>query len=299
MHNPNKLLLLRPKHFGFNDETAANNYFQKESNSRQKLATKAIEEHQNLTDLLSEKNIEFFIINDLEGIQNPDAVFLNNWFSIQPNGTMVIYPMWAKNRRSEIHPEQIKQITQYSQPKSIFDFSDESNNNLFCEGTGSLIFDHDKKLVYASVSERTTAAMVSKISQKIGYDHFTFRATDQSGNLIYHTNVLLSIGENIILLCSDAIENPIERQMLLKSLDEEGKVLINISFHQLNHFCANVLEVNNRKGEAVLLMSETAANNFTKEQLDLMQSLVEIAHCPIPTIEHFGGGSLRCLLARG
>jgi hypothetical protein len=299
MQNPTKLLVLRPNHFGFNTETAANNYFQKNNESQQQLNNIAIEEHNNLIRLLQENEIDYNIINDLKTVENPDAIFLNNWFSIQPNGSMVIYPMWAKNRRSEIHPSQIDQIKDIAKPNAIYDFSDEYENDQYCEGTGSLIFDHEEKLIYASVSQRTSAALVAKIAKKIGYDHFSFRATDQNGNLIYHTNVLLSIGKKIVVLCSDAIENPIEKNMLIKSLEKRDKTIIDINFIQLNHFCANVLEVSNRHGEAILLMSETAAKHFNPEQMTLMRSLVKVAYCAIPTIEHFGGGSLRCMLARG
>lgn len=299
MQNPNKLLVLKPKFFGFNNETAANNYFQKNDSNKSKISEIAIEEHGRLTELLKKYNIDFSVLEDLEDIKNPDAVFLNNWFSIQPDKSMIIYPMWAKNRRTEVHPNQIEQIKKITKPDIVYDFTNEFENNRFCEGTGSLIFDHESKIIYASISERTTASLVSEISRKIGYDYFTFRATDQLGNAIYHTNVLLSIGKNIVVLCAEAVENPIERKMLEKSLKKNGKIFIEISLPQMNHFCANVLEVNDKDGNPVLLMSETAANNFSDNQKKEMSTLVRIAQCDIPTIERYGGGSLRCMIARG
>lgn len=299
MQNPNKLLLLKPNFFGFNEETAANNFFQKKSLASSPVALKAIDEHQQLTLLLKDNNIDHSVIEDSKEIKNPDAVFLNNWFSIQPDSSMVLYPMWAKNRRAEINEKQIEQIIKISNPAKIHDFSGEVLNNKYCEGTGSLIFDHEANIVYASISDRTSASLVTEISTKLGYTDVTFLASDQKGNDIYHTNVLLSIGKNIVILCSEAIENPIERNMLKTMLKKENKLFIDINFKQMNNFCANVLEVNDKNGSPILLMSKTAEQHFNEDQLEEIKTRVKIASCAIPTIEQIGGGSLRCMLARG
>lgn len=299
MQNPNKLLVLAPKHFAFNTETAANNYFQNKDTQVADSGKKAKEEHRRLRQLLQSENIDFSILDDLEHIKNPDAVFLNNWFSVQPDNSLVIYPMWAENRRSEVHPDQIEQLKKHVQPSKIIDFSDAYKHKEYCEGTGSIIFDHEEKMIFASISERTTPSLLAKIGKELGYDHFSFEAVDQNGNAIYHTNVLLSIGKHTVVLCGDAIENPIERKMLEKALTKNEKTVINISFQQMNKFCANVLEVNDRKGKPVLLMSETAFLNFTEAQKEIIRKKVRIAYCSIPTIEYYGGGSLRCMLARG
>jgi hypothetical protein len=123
MQNPNKLLVLKPKFFGFNNQTAANNYFQKNDSNKSKLSEIAIEEHGRLTELLKKYNIDFSVLEDLEDIKNPDAIFLNNWFSTQPDKSMIIYPMWAKNRRTEVHPNQIEQIKKIAKPDIIYDFT--------------------------------------------------------------------------------------------------------------------------------------------------------------------------------
>jgi hypothetical protein len=299
MQNPNKLLVLAPKHFAFNNETAINNHFQNKDTQQTDIKQKAIEEHHELTKLLNSEDIDFAVIEDLTHCKNPDALFLNNWFSVQPDNSLVIYPMWAKNRRSEVHPNQITQLKNLVKPTKIIDYSNAYKDNQFCEGTGSIIFDHEKKMIFASISERTTPSLLAKIGNELGYEHFTFEAVDRNGNAIYHTNVLLSIGEHIVVLCGDAVENLIERKMLEKTLTKNGKIIINISFQQMNKFCANVLEVNDRKGNPVLLMSETAFLHFSDKQKEIMRKKVRIAYCSIPTIEYYGGGSLRCMLARG
>ena len=299
MQNPINLLVLAPKHFAYNSETAINNYFQNNEMQPTNIGQKAKQEHQALIQLLKDENIDYSVLEDLDHVKNPDAVFLNNWFSVQPDNSLVIYPMWAENRRSEVHPYQIEQLKNYVQPSKIIDFSDAYKHKEYCEGTGSIIFDHEEKMIFASISERTTPSLLAKISDELGYDYFSFKAADQNGNAIYHTNVLLSIGKHIVVLCGDAIENPIERKMLEKALTKNEKTAINISFQQMNKFCANVLEVNDRKGNPVLLMSETAFLHFTEEQKEMLRKKVRIAYCSIPTIEYFGGGSLRCMLARG
>lgn len=297
MQNPNSIYILSPLHFGCNTETAKNNHFQHTLPNSKHLEQMGAKEHYLFRELLQAFDIHTFTLQDDEEIVNSDAVFLNNWFSVMPDKTLVIYPMWAKNRRTEVREVTINFIKNRSGIRKVRDYRSFLDANQFVEGTGSIVFDFLHKKAYACISERTDIRLFEKICTDLGYTPISFIAEDLRGNSIYHTNVMLSIGENIIVICSEAISDTIERQIVLKNLTQTNRCIIDISFEQMNQFAGNVFEVTNSKNEAILCMSSTAKKAFTTNQLDRIQKHCRIMAAPIPTIEQAGGGSVRCMIA--
>lgn len=297
MQNPNTCILLPPNHFSANEETAVNNHFQVNNDETINLNELALLEHNQLVEKLKSNDITYFLLKDKKDIKNPDALFLNNWFSITTEEKLVIYPMWAKNRRSEIQSSYIDTLIAKFKLKECIDFSDRVNENQFCEGTGSIIFDHEQKKSFACISARTSVELFEYISKELGYTPISFEAIDLNGNPIYHTNVMLSIGENIVVICSEAIINPVERIMVKKALAHKNRLIIDITLNQVKHFCGNVLEVNSKNGIPYLLMSKNAFDNFTPEQKATIEERCTIIYSDLTTIENYGGGSMRCLIA--
>lgn len=288
---------MSPLHFGCNATTAENNHFQEKIENSKHLEQMGAKEHYLFRELLQAFEIPTFTLQDDEYVSNSDAVFLNNWFSVMPDNKLVIYPMWAKNRRTEVREEVITFIKDRSDITKVLDYTPYLDSNQYCEGTGSIIFDFEQKKAYACISERTDVKLFEKICDDLGFTPISFLAEDIKGNSIYHTNVMLSIGENIVVICSEAIVDTIERQIVLKSLQVSNRLIIDITFQQMNQFAGNVFEITNKKGEAILCMSSAAKNAFTFHQIDQIQKRCKILAVPIPTIEKAGGGSVRCMIA--
>lgn len=297
MQNPNSIYILSPLHFGCNTITAENNHFQEKIENSKHLEQMGANEHYLFRELLQAFEIQTYTLQDDEFVSNSDAVFLNNWFSVMPDKTLVIYPMWAKNRRTEVRDETINFIKDRSGITKVLNYTSYLDSNQYCEGTGSIIFDFEHKKAYACISERTDVKLFEKICTDLGYTPISFLAEDQKGNPIYHTNVMLSIGANVIIICTDSIVDIIERHIVLKNLQSTNRLVIDISFDQMNQFAGNVFEVTNKQGEPVLCMSSTAKNAFTTEQLEEIQKRCKIMAVPIPSIEKAGGGSVRCMIA--
>lgn len=292
--NPSSIIIMQPSSFGFNSDTASDNVFQ--NNERIPNAQElALKEHAEFLRRLNELNIEVLVLKDSRTPVKPDAIFLNNWFALLPNKQLFIFPMQNESRKIEVTEEHIQHLKNHFTIENTIDLRNEIG--LFLEGTGSLIFDFPSKQVFASISQRTSPALLTEFEKQSGYSVIAFDAEDLNGNSIYHTNVLLSIGANIIVVCYDAISNGIEKAVVKQKLESLGRTIIDISFQQLKNFCANVFEVNDREGSPVLCMSETAFKNFTKKQIETISRKVKILQTPIPTIETLGGGSLRCMIA--
>jgi hypothetical protein len=297
MQNPSSIYILSPLHFGCNTITAENNHFQEKIENSKHLEQMGANEHYLFREVLQAFDIQTYTLQDDEFVSNSDAVFLNNWFSIMPDKTLVIYPMWAKNRRTEVRQETINFIKDRSGITKVLNYTSYLDSNQYCEGTGSIVFDFEYKKAYACISDRTDVKLFEKICRDLGYTPISFLAEDQKGNPIYHTNVMLSIGENVIIICSESFVDSIECQMILSSLKQSNRLIIDITFNQMNQFAGNVFEVNNKQGEAVLCMSTAAKNAFTADQLEKIQTRCKIMAVPIPTIEKAGGGSVRCMIA--
>ena len=293
------LMLIRPRNFSSNEETVASNDFQygiDESSNLHQIRENVDSEFTNMINHLSHHEIDHIVFDDIEGLGSPDAIFPNNWITFHENGTVVLYPMMSCKRRNERRLDIIESLSNsgFSVTNTI-DMSYLENKSHYLEGTGSMILDRVTKKAYACISSRTTSEALSVFSNIMNYQIIDFRSTTKIP--IYHTNVMMSIGEDTALVCFDAIEEKEICSQLKMELNDSGRTVINLSIDQMNNFLGNALEVRNKKDEKYLLMSETAKNSLTVEQERMIEDRLNLLSFPIPTIEKYGGGSVRCMLA--
>jgi hypothetical protein len=293
------LIMVRPRHFGFNPETASSNAFQSDDQSRsaEDIRLAAIREFDEFVSKLRSAGINVHVMDDDDTPPKPDAVFPNNWVSFHHDGTVVTYPMHATIRRAERREALIEQIGQQFQLSKRIHLEASETESRFLEGTGSIIFDHDFRLAYACLSPRTSLGLLRDLCRHLGYEALAFRATDANHQEIYHTNVMMAIGVTFVIICLDAVQDPAEKQMLLARFHGSQKEVINISLDQMNAFAGNMLQVKSRSGERYLIMSEQAYRSLRPEQISQIEQHSHILHSPLYTIEQYGGGSARCMLA--
>ena len=297
------LLMIRPVAFGFNTETALNNHFQQNCGNMDPAQTQrsAISEFDALATKLEYAGVDITIVNDTVSPSTPDSIFPNNWVSFHKGGTVVLYPMFAKNRRAERRIDILETLQNKGTViNRIIDLTDPESDNRYLEGTGSMVLDRDKRMAYACISERTDQKILENWAKAMGYTIVSFHA-DQlvkgKAKPIYHTNVMLSIGEDVSVICSDSISNSEEREKVLLSLKRNGKDVIEITQEQTSHFVGNMLQVKTRVGDRLMVMSTRAFNNLTSHQVKRIENTSRIIHSPLDTIETLGGGSARCMLA--
>lgn len=302
-HLTQTVLMVRPVDFGYNQETAQDNAFQNTSAlSPQQLRDAVLAEFDDAVTTLVQAGIRVLVLEKPDGLpQMPDAVFPNNWFSTRHDGTVVLYPMAAANRRNEKlqYPavERLLLGKGYQVGAVVNIGPMHKEHDQFLEGTGSLIIDHTLQRVYASRSHRTHDAQLANFARVFGYEVISFDALDAAGNAFYHTNVVLSIGDKFAVVCADAIPEA-QRQYVLDKL-ATGREVITLTHQQTQaHFCANILQVAGPAGEpSRIVMSQTAYQGFDgglKARLEKYGQLVPIS---IPNIELVGGGSARCMMA--
>ena len=290
------ILMIEPTSFGFNNETASNNYFQQNMLIEQ-AQEKALGEFNTFVEKLKSKGIEVHVIKDAIYPQTPDAVFPNNWISFHEEGKLVLYPMFAPNRRAERKQSVMDEVGKIFDLKETIDLTNFEEKNVFLEGTGSMVLDRMHKIAYACLSDRTDKDVFEFFCLKLGYESKIFHAVDGDAKPIYHTNVLMCVADRFAVVCLKAIKDFDEQAMLINSLEESGKEIIEISFEQMNHFCGNMLQVSNSAGELFLVMSSQAYENLTADQIQTIQFYNKIIHSPLQTIETIGGGSARCMMA--
>lgn len=296
MQNTSNLLMIKPVNFGFNEETASNNAFQfKDSNSD--VQTRALNEFNNYVKKLEENGINVLVVEDTPKPYTPDSIFPNNWISFHEDGRLCLYPMFALNRRQERKNTVMDAINNKFSVKNIVDLTKFENENLFLEGTGSMVLDRDNKIVYACLSDRTNIKVLNEFAKIFGYSIASFNAVDKNGLPIYHTNVVMSVSEQIVVICLDTVNDASEKEMLLSTIKKSNKELLEISFEQMSNFAGNMLQVKNDKGKQFMVMSKTAYNILDAKQIDLIKKYNEIIAVDIDTIERNGGGSARCMLA--
>lgn len=297
MQSASCVAMVRPAAFGFNEQTAANNFFQDRSEKNNaRLQWDALQQFDAMVFLLRENQIEVIVLQDSAEPPKPDAIFPNNWFTCR-NGEITVFPMFAPNRRLEKRLELIKQIKSFSGANTIKDLSTYEQEQEFLEGTGSMIFDHENRTVYACLSGRTNQELFEKFAREQGYVPVAFEAADENGREIYHTNVMLSIGSKFAVICSSAIADAMERQFILEMLSASGHEIIDISFAQMRNFAGNMLQLRNPQGKLYLLMSSTAQNSLTMEQIQSLQNFCSFIIPDVSHIEKAGGGSVRCMVA--
>ncbi len=288
--------MIRPAAFAFNPQTAVNNSFQKET-GKQLVQQKALAEFDGLVKELRDHGISVIVIDDKAEPHTPDAVFPNNWISFHEDGTVVVYPMFAENRRAEKNKKLLERIENRFYIRSITDLSFYEAKQEFLEGTGSMVLDRDNELAYACLSPRTHPTPLYDFANETGYRPVLFQATDEQNRDIYHTNVMMCMADEYVVICLEAVKDDFQKQMLLDKFEETGKLVIPISLEQMVHFAGNMLQVVNNTGEKFLVMSTQAFNSLTPTQSDLLQSFNRILHAPLYTIEENGGGSARCMIA--
>ena len=288
--------MIEPIGFRSNPETAEDNAFQRPpgDESPQAVENAAREEFARLRDALESRGVEVEWRPAQGNREAPDAVFPNNWFSTHAAGKLVLYPMRSPTRRLERRTDIVDALS--ARYPNVIDFTAHESEGRFLEGTGSLVIDERAGIVYASESPRTDRRLVEAWAERMGYEPVIFRATDAADRPIYHTNVVMSVGSEWAVVCSEAID-PLDRSEVLATLAESGHETIDISLEQMEAFCGNVLELENDRGEKLVVMSDRAFHAFTDEQRAVLAAHAELVHADLTTIETHGGGSARCMLA--
>lgn len=300
MQTTDTVLMIEPVAFGFNEQTAVNNYFQVNQKNAQ-VQEKALVEFQNFVEKLKQKGINVISIKDTTSPHTPDSIFPNNWISLHQYGTVVLYPMFAENRRLERRNDIIETIkSQGFEVKNIVNYSQYEKENVFLEGTGSMIFDHDCKIAYGSVSLRLDENLFRKFCEEFGYKPVVFHSYQTANGErlpIYHTNVMMCVADSFVVICLDCIDDEIEKLLVIESIKKSGKEIIEISEDQMQKFAGNMLQVRNNAGQTFLVMSQSAYQSLTQEQISAIEKNSEIIYSDLETIETNGGGSARCMLA--
>lgn len=299
MQTTDTVLMIEPIKFGFNAETAQNNYFQINSENAE-TQSKALQEFNNFVEKLHNKGINAITIKDTLEPHTPDSIFPNNWISMHNDGTVVLYPMCAVNRRWERRNDILEMLKEKFLVKEIVDLSAPENEGKFLEGTGSMIFDHDNKIAYGSVSLRLDEKLFREFCEKFGFTPVVFHSYQTANNErlpIYHTNVMMCVADQFVVICLDCIDDETERKNVAETIKNSGKEIIEISENQMQQFAGNMLQVQNSEGKKFLVMSETAYKSLNSEQVSNIEKHCEIIYSNLETIETNGGGSARCMLA--
>jgi|SRR6185369_9140126 len=300
----NRVVMIRPDHFAYNAETAVSNSFQNPPANQAEARARALTEFEGMVGTLREAGIRVTVLPSRKDADTPDAVFPNNWFSThevpgEPGASdVVLYPMLTPNRREERQIDALRgALTDMGLSSDVVDMTGDEANGGILEGTGSLVLDRANRIAYALESPRTTKEEFDKWADAMAFDQVFFHAVDTvTGNPIYHTNVVMSVGDGFSVLCSDAIPDVQERAMVEASLEEHGE-LIRITPEQMNNFAGNILQVRAVNGDSKIIMSQTAFEAFTPEQRERMEHYGDLVPVEIPTIEFVGGGSARCMVA--
>ncbi len=300
MQTANTVLMVEPIAFGYNSQTALNNYFQVEQKEAD-IQEKALAEFNNFVEKLRNKGINVITVKDTLEPHSPDSIFPNNWVSFHEDGRVALYPMFAPNRRVERRSDILDTLRNEGFTiNEIDDLSAPENDEKYLEGTGSMIFDHDYKIAYGSVSLRLDEELFRDFCEKFDFQPVMFHSYQNVGNQrlpIYHTNVMMCVAQQFVVICLDCIDDEMEREKVQEVIKSTDKEVIEISEDQLQQFAGNMLQVQNAEGTQFLVMSETAYKALTKEQIEKIESFCEIIYADLNTIETNGGGSARCMLA--
>lgn len=300
MQTAKTVLMVEPIAFGYNSQTAENNYFQKEQKEAN-IQEKALEEFNAFATKLREKGIEVITVKDTLEPHSPDSIFPNNWVSFHGDGRVALYPMFALNRRVERRPDILDTLRNEGFIiNEIDDLSAAENEEKYLEGTGSMIFDHVYKIAYGSVSLRLDEVLFRDFCEKFGYRPVVFHSFQNVGNQrlpIYHTNVMMCVAQQFVVICLDCIDDEMEREKVQETIKSTNKEVIEISEDQMQQFAGNMLQVQNQEGQQFLVMSETAYQSLNEKQISQIEMHSEIIYADLNTIETNGGGSARCMLA--
>jgi hypothetical protein len=290
---PNNLLLIRSAGFGYNEQTSESNAFQ------QKLAINpetARQEFEAMVKTLRKLDVRLTIVDDSD-LQRPDSIFPNNWIAQIPGGPLCVFPMMAENRQAEVREDIIERLLGSTTSTHLLDVRQMANPGEFLEGTGSMVFHHASRTAFACESPRTSISLFERFCAAIDYTPVSFAAYDAAGKPVYHTNVVMSIGQDCAVVCADAITDALEQPMVMEKLRQLGLQVVTINLQQMQHFCGNMLEVASTRGERFWLCSRQAHQEMTMGQLWELAENAEVIDIPVNTIEALGGGSVRCMIA--
>jgi hypothetical protein len=296
MQNTSKVLMIRPLHFVYNAETAVNNSFQVKGDE-ENLTEKAVQEFDGFVSELRNQGIEVTVVEDSADPHTPDAIFPNNWISFHESGVYCLYPMFAPNRRKERKSEVVEIIKKNFHYHHLIDFTHYESENLFLEGTGSMVLDRDKRLAYACLSPRTDLRVLEDFCKQLNYQPVVFHSTNESGQYIYHTNVMMCVADRYVVICLDSIPDQDEKKRVSETILSSGKEILRISADQMNHFAGNMLQLENKRKEKILVMSSAAWNSLYPEQKETLSNYNPVVHASLRHIESNGGGSARCMIA--
>jgi hypothetical protein len=298
----NSIIMVKPIDFGFNEQTGLDNEFQnKPQNSEAEHIKQLVTaEFNNAAEKLAAHGLQVLLLGkEHTNEQLPDAVFPNNWFSTQSTGHLTIFPMKTSNRKAEVQPDQLVRLLRANNYDvgTIVDLRTNLGPEQALEGTGSLIFHHPTNTVFAALSDRCQSQLLAQFSERFNYQLFSFNTQSKTGSAIYHTNVMMSCGEDFAVVATPVIcEN--DRDIVLEALNQRVNDVIEISEEQMaSSFCGNILQLKSGTGTPLIAMSESAFRGFNSKQLSILEKHGELVICAIPNIERIGGGSMRCMLA--
>ena len=294
-------MMIRPVHFVANPQTALTNRFQDLAGAppAELAQGRALDEFEAVAGALSQAGVRVVVFDDTPEPHTPDSIFPNNWVSFHADGTVVLYPMQAENRR----PERRADIIQHGLPEAgyvvreVIDLSSYEAHGRYLEGTGSLILDRVNRIAYACLSPRTDAMLVAEFGRSLGYATQTFHATSADGHAVYHTNVIMSVGDGLAVFCADMVTERERADAIVGLLRDTGHEVVLISREQVHGFAGNVLELENAAGTRVLALSTTAQAALTPDQRRTIERYAQLVTAPIENIELCAGGSVRCMLA--
>lgn len=302
MQITNTILMIRPVSFRMNEQTAVNNYFMEDIDLKnQEINEKAQEEFDAFVVELRNKGVNVIVVQDTKEPDTPDSIFPNNWISFHANGTVGVYPMFAENRRNE-RRDDIFDILESNGFKinDVVDYTSAEEEELFLEGTGSILIDRVNKKAYCALSERADEELFIEFCEDFDFFPVIFTANqsvDGKRLPIYHTNVMMALAENFVIICADSIDDKKEKKNVLDHLKKDGKEIITITEQQMHHFAGNMLQVLGSEDKRYMVMSSAAFHSLTKEQITKIENHCSILHSSIHTIETCGGGSARCMMA--
>lgn len=302
MQITNTILMIRPVSFRMNEQTAVNNYFMEDIDMKNNtINKKAQEEFDAFVTVLKNKGVNVIVVEDTKEPDTPDSIFPNNWISFHANGTVGIYPMFAENRRNERREDILETLEEHGfRIENVVDYTSAESEGLFLEGTGSILMDRVNNKAYCALSQRANEDLFIEFCEDFDCFPVIFTANqsvDGKRLPIYHTNVMMALAENFVIICTDSIDDKKERKNVLEHLKKDGKEIIVITEKQMHHFAGNMLQVMGSEGEKFMVMSSAAFNSLTAKQISQIKSHCPILHSSLETIETCGGGSARCMMA--
>lgn len=298
----NHIMMIRPVAFHMNEQTAVNNYYQKseEGASTDQVQQQALDQFDSFVHKLREEGVQVTVFDDTPDPATPDSIFPNNWISFHQNGTIRLFPMFAENRRSERREDILDSFQSNYNVKDVISFTDWEEKGAYLEGTGSLLLDRQNKIAYAAISERTMPEPLQDFCEEAGYEAVSFHANQTVNGErlpIYHTNVMMCLGEGFAVVCMDSIDDEGEKENLKEHLIKTSKELIEISEVQKEQFAGNMLQVVGSNDQRLVVMSSAAFHALDEKQVEQLSRHGKIVHSDIHTIEKLGGGSARCMMA--